>query len=62
MLLLLQVPLNSRSETVFYQAWNQIVDDLRSRDLLSNAEAGSLKYVQLGWGTGRETAWLLLPK
>lgn len=62
MSLLLQVPLNSRSETVFYQAWNQIVDDLRSRDLLSNAEAGSLKYVQLGWGTGRETAWLLLPK
>jgi hypothetical protein len=59
---MMQVPVSSHSEMVFHQAWNHIVDDLRSRDLLSNAEAGSLKYVHLGWGQGREEAWLLLPK
>jgi hypothetical protein len=57
-----QVPISSPAEVVFHQAWNQIVDDLRSRDLLSNAEAGNLKYMQLGWGQGRTTAWLLMPK
>jgi hypothetical protein len=58
----LQLPLSRFSEVVFHQAWNQVVDDLRSRDLLSNAEAGNLKYVHLGWGKDRQAAWLLLPK
>ncbi len=56
------MPLSPSSEVVFHQAWNQVVDDLRSRDLLSNAEAANLKYVHLGWGQGRQAAWLLLPK
>jgi hypothetical protein len=57
-----QVPISSSAEVVFHQAWNQIVEDLRSRDLLNNAEAGNLKYTQLSWGQGRTTAWLLMPK
>lgn len=57
-----QVPLSSAPEAVFHQAWNQVVDDLRERDLLSNAEASSLKYTHLSWGPDRQTAWLLLPK
>lgn len=58
----LQVPPSPASEVVFHQAWAKIVDDLRSRDLLSNAEAANLKFMHLSWGRNRETAWLLLPR
>jgi len=60
--LLLQVAHSPVSEVVFHLAWDQIVTDLRLRDLLSDAEAGSLKYTHLSWGRNRETAWLLLPR
>lgn len=60
--LLLQVAHSPVSEVVFHLAWDQVITDLRLRDLLSDAEAGSLKYTHLSWGRNRETAWLLLPR
>jgi len=56
------VPPSPVSEVVFHQAWDEIVDDLRSRDLMSDAEAGNLKFTHLSWGRNRGTAWLLLPR
>lgn len=34
---------------VFSDTWNQIVDDLREADLISNAERENLTYMKLPW-------------
>lgn len=52
----------------FAQAWDEIIKDLRSRDLLNNEDVANLTYSYLGWantandGQARGEAWMLLPR
>jgi hypothetical protein len=58
----LQLPPSPACEVVFSTAWWEVVQDLRARDLLSDAEVGSLTYQHLAWAPGRQHAWLLPPR
>jgi len=53
----------SAEEVLLAHAWDKVVDDLRCRDLLSNAETANLKYEMLCPAPlGCTGAWLLLPR
>lgn len=59
----LQLPCCPPSEVLFAQAWDKVVDDLRQRDLLSNAEASRLTYELISIAPDPSVgAWMLLPR
>jgi len=57
-----QLPLHPRHQVAFAQAWDEIITDLRDRDLLTNADEANLKYAHLRWADDHQQAWLLLPR